>query len=51
MSDKFTHSKTALDNSECEGMKLQIKSLQRYIKDKEHEMNTLKEMVKKIKNK
>ena len=46
MSDKFTHNKTVLDNSEYEGMKLQIKSLQQYFKDKENEMNnTLKEMI------
>ena len=51
MSDKFTHNKIALDNSEYEGMRLQIKSLQQYIKDKENEINTLKEMIKKIKNK
>ena len=51
MSDKFINSKTILDNSEYEGMRLQIKSLQQYIKDKENEMNTLKEMIKKIKNK
>ena len=51
MSDKFTHNKIALDNSEYEGMRLQIKTLQQYIKDKENEINTLKEMIKKIKNK
>ena len=58
MSDKFTKSNTtpskkvmSLDNGEYEGMKLQITSLQQYIKDKENEMNTLKEMIKKIKNK
>ena len=39
--------KAILDNSEYEGMKLQIKSLQRYIKDKENEMKTLKDMIRK----
>ena len=51
MSDKYVNNikSTNIDVFEVEGMKLQVTTLQQYIRDKEKEIHSYKEMIQKEK--